>query len=42
MHHIDYGDYNEVNYEDIRKMPDKLLKIPACAEKCGLAYVLGP
>lgn len=34
----DYGNYDEVSYDDIRKISPQLLSTPALAIKCGLAF----
>jgi len=35
----DYGNYDEVHYDDLRKISPGLLSIPPLAQKCGLAYI---
>lgn len=40
--YMDYGNYDEVILEDVRKMPSKLLSVDPLAQLCGLAYVKTP
>lgn len=42
VHYIDYGNYDKVEIEDIRKMPDKYANIEPQAINFALAYVIGP
>ncbi|KRX01507.1 hypothetical protein PPERSA_01410 [Pseudocohnilembus persalinus] len=42
VHFIDFGNYGQVDYEDMRKMPTSYLQIPPQADRCALAYVQGP
>jgi len=35
----DYGNYDEVSYDNLRKISPNLLSIPAQAHRCGIAYV---
>lgn len=39
---IDYGNYDEVVLDDLRKMPNKLLNLTPLAKKCSLAYIKNP
>lgn len=38
----DYGNTETVHYNDIRKVTNNLLGVPALAKKCSLAFVEGP
>eukprot|EP00825_Cyclidium_porcatum_P045236 TRINITY_DN6818_c0_g1_i4.p3 TRINITY_DN6818_c0_g1~~TRINITY_DN6818_c0_g1_i4.p3 ORF type:complete len:145 (+),score=26.42 TRINITY_DN6818_c0_g1_i4:130-564(+) len=41
-HYIDYGNYDQVDIEDIRKMPDKYVNIEPQALNFAFAYIVGP
>jgi len=39
---MDYGNFDEVVLDDIRKMPSKLIGLEPQAKTCGLAYLNAP